>query len=145
MAKRKKSINKTNKIYLKDVVEVVIAFLLAWSIYQGLSIVTGTPMPLVTVVGNSMLPNLHSGDLVFAYNSDDLNVGDIVTYDRPGGGYPIIHRIYEINNEGYITKGDNNNNPDPFKLSRNTIKGKVAFAVPLLGYPRLALYHVLGI
>ena len=134
--------------YLKDVAEVVLAFIAAWIIYQGLSIATGTPMPLVTVVGNSMLPNLHNGDLAFALRSDDLKVGDIVTYQKPGEKFTIVHRIDEIVDgdgiTGYIIKGDNNPGPDPVVVKKEQILGKVMFAVPLLGYPRLAL-HLIGI
>jgi signal peptidase len=131
--------------YLKDTIEVVIAFAIAWIIYQGLSFATGTPMPLVTVVGDSMLPNLHNGDLAFAYNTDDLKVGDIVTYEQLGEKFTIVHRIMEIKGDGYVIKGDNNPIPDPLTVKRDQIYGKVAFVVPLLGYPRLIVYHVLGV
>lgn len=136
-----------DKGYLKDILEIAVAFVIAWVIYQGLAFATGTPMPIVTVVGDSMLPNLHNGDLAFAYNTDDLNIGDIVTYQKAGEKFTIVHRIDDIEYDGdlitgYIIKGDNNPGPDPLVVKREQILGKVAFAVPLLGYPRLALYFV---
>lgn len=49
----------------------------------------------------------------------EITVGDIVSYDSPMG-YPIVHRVVEIGNdaEGWyaILKGDNNPQPDPWKV-----------------------------
>lgn len=128
--------------YLKDIGEIVIAFLVAWVFYQGLAFATGTSMPIVSVVSESMEPILHRGDLLFVLNADDPKVGDIVIYQRSDVKYTIVHRIIEINENGYIIKGDNNPAPDPGIVKKEQIIGKVLFAVPLLGYPRLALYAV---
>ena len=128
--------------YLKDIGEIVIAFVVAWVFYQGLAFATGTSMPIVSVVSDSMEPILHRGDLLFVLNSEDPQVGDIVIYQRSDVKYTIVHRIIEINEDGYITKGDNNPTADPYVVKREQIVGKVLFAVPLLGYPRLALYVV---
>lgn len=38
----------------KDVIEIVVAFIAAWLFYQGLSFATGTDMPMVSVVSDSM-------------------------------------------------------------------------------------------
>jgi len=136
--------------YLKDVSEIVIAFLVAWVFYQGLAFATGTSMPIVSVVSDSMEPILHRGDLLFVLNADDPQVGDIVIYQRSDVKYTIVHRIIEIQQGGYIIKGDNNPGPDlapdgkPLIVKKEQIVGRVLFAVPLLGYPRLALY-VIGI
>ena len=39
------------------------------------------------------------------------------------GGYPV-----------YITKGDANNAPDPKKITKKDIIGKVIFSIPYVGY-----------
>ena len=45
----------------------------------------------------------------------------------------VTHRIISISGDEVITKGDANNAPDdPITMSQ--IKGKVLFAIPLLGY-----------
>ena len=43
----------------REVLEVIIAFFIAWLAYQGLSVVMGTPMPIVSVVSDSMYHNSH--------------------------------------------------------------------------------------
>ena len=134
--------------HLKDFGEILVAFLVAWIFYQGLAFATGTSMPIVSVVSESMDPILHIGDLLFVMSSEDPQVGDIVIYMPQqecfnlDSNAPIVHRIIAIEDNQYKTKGDNNPGPDPCLVSREQIVGKVLFAVPLLGYPRLALYLV---
>jgi signal peptidase I len=65
-----------------------------------------------------------------------------VIYQRSDVKYTIVHRIIDKNEEGYVIKGDNNPAPDPGTVKKEQIIGKVLFAVPLLGYPRLALYAI---
>ena len=128
--------------YLEDVLEILLAFIIAWIFYQGLAFAAGTPMPIVSVVSESMEPVLHRGDLVFVVAPKDLKVGDVVIYQREGSQFTIIHRVIESRPEGYIIKGDNNPRPDSGTVTQKQINGKVLFALPLLGYPRLALYAV---
>ncbi len=128
--------------YLKDFGEILVAFLVAWIFYQGLAFATGTSMPIVSVVSDSMEPILHRGDLLFVTGAGDFQVNDIVIYQRSDVQYTIVHRIIEVQEDGYIIKGDNNPVPDSGIVKKEQIIGKVLFAVPLLGYPRLALYFV---
>lgn len=138
MAKKEKS------RYTKDIIEIVAAFFIAWIFYQGLIFASGTPMPIVSVVSDSMEPVLHRGDLLFVTKPDDLKVDNIVIYQRPEVHFTIVHRIIKEVDGGYIIKGDNNPVPDKGIVQKSQILGKVNVAVPLLGYPRLALY-TLGI
>jgi signal peptidase len=129
---------------LKDVLEIVVAVLVAWFFYQGLAIAVNTPMPLVSVVSHSMEPILHVGDLLFVIGTNDPKVGDIIIYDNPDVSMNIVHRIVQKMDNGFIIKGDNNFSPDPGIVTKEQIKGKVVFAIPLLGYPRMVL-GLLGI
>lgn len=126
----------------KDIAEIAVAFVAAWVLYQVLTLVTGTPLPIVSVVSDSMEPILHRGDLLVVLNADSLRVGDVVIYQRSDTKFTIVHRVIGITDSGYVTKGDNNPGPDPGVVKKEQIMGKVAFALPLLGYPRLALYAV---
>lgn len=158
MAGRKRKVQR-------DVIEIAVAFFAAWLFYQGLAFATGTSMPLVSVVSQSMEPVLHRGDLIFVINPADITVGDIGIYRRTctsrdimnglcareGSFVDIIHRIIEERDGGYVFKGDNNacydtvsgSCPDePLIVKKEQIQGKVVIAVPLLGYPRLALYAI---
>ena len=136
--------NDKKKNYKRDIAEIIIAFAAAWLFYQGLAALAGTPMPIVSVVSDSMLPILHRGDLRFVAHENALNIGDIAIYQQQGSSFTIVHRIIGMEGERYIFKGDNNPVSDPQPVARQQILGKVWFAVPLLGYPRMIL-HLVGI
>ena len=127
----------------RDIIEIVVAFAAAWLFYQGLAFATGTAMPIVSVVSDSMEPTLHRGDLLFVVRPDELATGDVVVYRRTDREITIVHRLIEIRGDEYIIKGDNNPYADP-SVSREMIIGKVVGGTPLLGYPRLML-NVVGI
>ncbi len=131
----------------KDIVEIIAAVVIAYVFYTALGAATGTSMPLVSVVSDSMEPVIHRGDLLFVTAVDEYQTRDIVVYETNKISYTIVHRIIGQQTESdgtilFTIKGDNNNAPDPFLVSASEIKGKVHFAVPLLGYPRLVLMAV---
>ncbi len=166
--------SRKKKNLAREAAEIVVAFIIAWLAYQGMAAVTGTPLPVVSVVSDSMYhtshfdgwweksgdfyrnmnidkpefrsfhaPNgLSRGDLLFAVRPDNLEIGDIVIYNRLDG-LTIVHRVIEINGNRVVTKGDNNPVQDP-AIDTSQIHGKMVFAMPVLGYPRYLL-HLAGI
>jgi len=54
---------------------------------------------------------------------NELVIGDIIIIK--GEDYNIVHRIVNITEEGYITKGDNNNVVDPKVCQIDDLKRKV--------------------
>lgn len=78
---------------------------------------------------NSMDPmiDVNANSIEVAPEKDRLRVGDIVSYESEGK--TIIHRIVSIsedeNGTFYVTKGDNNNLPDKYKVRFEQIKGVV--------------------
>ena len=139
--KKEQRIEK-KKSLAREAVEIVVAIAVAILVYYGLSFVLGTPMPIVSVVSGSMEPVLYSGDLIILTSPKDIKVTDVVIYQRPDISETIIHRIIEERDGGYIIKGDNNPIPDPGIVRRNQIIGKVIYAVPLLGYPRVLVFEL---
>ena len=59
-------------------------------------------------------------------SSDNIHVGDIISYKSDYADGTIIHRVIKIGSdeEGWycIVKGDNNQSPDPGKIRFNQIK-----------------------
>jgi len=139
------------KRLIRELKDFLLAFVLAFLIYKGLGIALATPIPLTSVTSISMLPSLHPGDLVVVLGVGSPKVGDIVVYSADCPALPkgdVIHRVIEVNETHLITKGDNdltNPMPDPCPVRREQVKGKVVFAIPVLGYPRLLVYYLLGI
>lgn len=88
-----------------------------------------------TVLSGSMEPKFYPGDMVITQHKEkaDIKVNDIVTY-KDNEGVIITHRIIEETDEGYITKGDNNNVNDADILKEENIIGEVKFSIPKVGY-----------
>lgn len=65
----------------------------------------------VNIIGDSMSPTLHDGDIaIFEYSLDQEHViGDIILADHPfKRNNTIVKRISKINNSGdYFLEGDN--------------------------------------
>lgn len=131
--------------------------LLALLLLFGLGVALGVREPIVTVMSDSMVPNLNVGDLVVlnrvdfgdiiaaepACTAENATKGPcrenatIVVYWSDAARRLIIHRVWRVNEDGtLVTWGDNAANPDP-AISSDKIRGKVAFRLPLLGWPRV--------
>lgn len=87
-----------------------------------------------TVLSGSMKPKINPGDIVVVTNKvkDNLDKDDIITFKEDKN--VITHRIVDINENGYITKGDNNNSIDSVIVSSADVIGKVLFHIPKVGY-----------
>lgn len=86
----------------------------------------------VIVVGESMEPTLSQGDLVISKKASAYSVGDIVTYRSPYGPV-VIHRIVEIEDGIFVTKGDNRDSVDPWDITTDMILGKSLLGAPYVG------------
>lgn len=84
-----------------------------------------------------MAPTLKAGDLIFSKKQDTYAVGDIVTYIPRGESKnieSITHRIIEIKDSNFITKGDANPSEDTESVTPKQVKGRYVFRVPFFGY-----------
>lgn len=90
--------------------------------------------PLVVISG-SMEPTLKVGGILYyeKINIDEFDEGDILVYQTKE--HIISHRIMDINENGFITKGDINNSVDNYLVSDEQILGKgTNWSIPFIGY-----------
>lgn len=90
----------------------------------------------------SMEPNIKVGSVVIVEKQTKYHLNDIVTYKLDD--LIITHRLVNVENNNWLTKGDANNSIDPWQIQENQIKGKVIFHIPYLGY-LLALIKKYGL
>lgn len=93
----------------------------------------------LVVKSGSMEPSIKMGSLVMIKREKEYTLGDVITFSNPKKPQELItHRIVNIeklnSQKFYTTKGDANGEPDPKKVAKREVRGKVLFSVPYLGY-----------
>lgn len=112
------------------------------------------PVAIYTIVSPSMEPYIKKYDVIinFAIKEEkDLKVGDIITFYSDSidtNGFTVTHRINQIldvdGSKVYITKGDNNQQPDDGYITYKNIVGKYAFKIPQVGRVQFLLSSKVG-
>lgn len=85
------------------------------------------------VLSGSMEPSINVGDMLFVKKQGSYQVGDIVAFIPKERNIWVTHRIIAEDNEGFQTKGDNNNSADLNKVNKDDIIGRVVFHIPKVG------------
>lgn len=90
--------------------------------------------PLVVISG-SMEPTLTVGGILYYHekNIEDFNTNDILVYEL--NDHIISHRVHDITENGFITKGDANNSYDSLLVNEEQILGEgTNWSIPYIGY-----------
>lgn len=119
-------------------IRTIIRRLLLWLLLAvmaaaGLALLCG--IQTVYVKSGSMEPSLPIGSLCLVDTKTDrsaLRPGDIIVFSA--GEMDVAHRIMEETEQGFRTKGDSNDSPDPGIVFPEKVKGKVITALPYIGY-----------
>lgn len=102
-----------------------------------------TPMTVLTA---SMEPKLPPGTLIVVKPEPlkKIHIGDVMTYQIQSGNPAVIsHRVIAINYSStgartFVTKGDNNSNPDPV-VTGVQVRGVLWYSVPWIGFVNTAI------
>jgi len=113
------------------------------AIYVMPPIITGSTKFLIVLSG-SMSPIMNTGDLVVVTPVDpgNINEGDIIAHEAPNKQKNVIitHRVVEVIEEdgeealSFRTKGDANEDADPYTVDATDLVGKATLVIPFLGY-----------
>ena len=125
-------------------VRVVAELLLVAVALAGAATVLGPlvlPYRTYFVRSGSMRPSIPVGALAVyrPVAASELAPGDVIAFSRPGGAGDIVsHRIVKVEDgaEGraFVTKGDANGTPDPWKVPAGAEGWRYSFHVPGVGY-----------
>lgn len=122
---------------------VVVAVILAFALALAAPRLGGGDS--LTILTGSMQPTIRPGDVVAVVpvDTDDLRVGDVVTF-QPVSGDPtlITHRLVEIDDSAserrFVTRGDANSADDPAIIGAQ-VQGRVLYVIPVIGWISSAL------
>lgn len=87
------------------------------------------------VLTGSMEPTISPGTLVYVKKNYDLNriqKGDIIAFYLDDD-YIVTHRVEEVHNEYFRTKGDANDSVDEKYVYQSKVLGPVKFSIPYVG------------
>lgn len=84
-----------------------------------------------TIASGSMNPYLEVNDLILIKSSNNYKINDIITF-KLNDDY-ITHRIIDIKDDYYVTKGDANNTEDA-PVRERMIVGKLIYKFRLFGF-----------
>ena len=120
----------------------VAAVVAAWLVLGPIGLGGSTGYTLI--VGSSMEPKLHKGDLVLVRKASDYGVGDLVAYKSRTIDRVLLHRIIALKGAGYVTKGDSNGFTDPGVATRSDVIGeywlRIGGAAPVFEWIRQPLH-----
>jgi len=84
----------------------------------------------IIVIGNSMEPKFHIGDLVIVHEQPIYQVGDAIVYRNLQLENFVFHRILSQQLGHYTLKGDNNSWVDTYEPSQGEVVGKLWLYIP---------------
>ena len=103
-----------------------------------------------TVFSGSMEPQLKTGSVALTrpVEAEDIKVGDIITFHSPLDEKLISHRVIAVEHSSSLnfrTKGDANEDADPFVVPAQSVVGKICFHIPYFGYAAQFIKTPLGL
>jgi signal peptidase I len=134
---------------LSSLVTIILSITLLFMVFVVISskVKGGEPSilgyQLKTVLSGSMEPTFKTGSIIAIkplQSTIDLKKGEVITFksnDDPS--MLITHRIHDVMGSGknitYVTKGDNNEDPDNAPVLPQNIVGEYqGFTIPYIGY-----------
>lgn len=96
----------------------------------------------VVILTDSMEPRINPNDLVITkpVSRDDIRVGDVLLFrvEIGNSAYRILHRVVEVKTDPdgriyYVTKGDNRNYTDPWRVYPDQAIGEPLLVIPKAG------------
>ncbi len=94
------------------------------------------------VAGTSMAPTINRGEVIVLKRVAPAAVqaGDIIGFRVPGVDTPVVHRVVRVvfgrdgQRVGFVTRGDNVEDEDPWVVRPEDLLGVVVFHVPFVGF-----------
>ncbi len=143
MKKMNKVVEKVANVSLNILIGIFAIILLIF-IYKGFQVkilkndFNFFGYTMFEVQTGSMKSYINAGDWVVVKLTKDVDINDVITFKQDGNN--ITHRVIEIYNGTYITKGDANNSKDD-PIDQSQIIGKVVKVLSGFGILRKTIFN----
>ena len=127
-----------NKAMVKKISNQVLNVLVILVAACVVSVLVGAAcgMKPYVVMSGSMEPKIQTGSICFINENvayDRIKENDVIAFQTSAGAM-VTHRMIGITEEGFETKGDNNDVSDGVSTTEANYCGKNVFHVPYVGY-----------
>jgi hypothetical protein len=89
----------------------------------------------------SIVNGFDKGDIMMlkGLKKENIKIGQVVVFHSTHASEPVIHRIVQVHDGSFTTKGDFNNRVHDFekKVNNDDIIGQAFFRIPYLGYIKI--------
>jgi signal peptidase len=90
------------------------------------------PATATSPVSDSMEPTISQHDLLVVTVSEP-SVGDVVLYESPNHERPVLHRVVDVTEAGYVTRGDANEATDQANGEPHVTEDRIHGTAPTVG------------
>lgn len=113
---------------------------LSYLCYIGIIVYALVALPIIfgynplVVLSGSMKPTYNVGSIIYYKESNAIKIDDVIVFTCKDNSF-VTHRVIDIVDEKYVTKGDANESADAERVMQQSIKGKaVNIEIPYIGY-----------
>lgn len=87
----------------KSILTLLLLLTAPYMFWKLLCLITGSSIPIMVVISESMAPAFHRGDIIFLWNRSKLvNVGDIPVVWFRSQPLPMVHRAVQVFGDGVV-------------------------------------------
>ena len=148
--KKKVSSKKTPLQKVRDVAVSIFTIIVIIACWYAIivKIILKVDVPMVggysalIVLSGSMEPTIMTGEVIVIHAEKDYKLRDILTYRD--SGVLVTHRIVDMTDDTFTTRGDANNTDDP-PIKKSQAVGKTIFHIPYLGKVILFVQSPVGL
>lgn len=122
---------------------IFVVFFITILLTGGMYLSPGTaPVVATSPETGSMEPTISPSDVVILYGWQEPRVGDVILFESDVEDSPVLHRVVDVTDSGYITQGDANEVTDQdgdfSPVTRDQIYGVVIggdepYTIPTIG------------
>jgi signal peptidase len=133
------------KILKISIITIIILLVFIFLIFYRPTALAGDTYYFIVLSG-SMQPAIPIGSIIAIKPVDPnkLQINDIICFENSPNKPWITHRIINITQEGFITKGDANPEEDRETVNKENVIGKVVLTIPYIGYLSYFVHTPLG-
>lgn len=84
--------------------------------------------------------------IIKGHPPDEIEEGDIIVFHEKSRDNPIIHRVVDVGDEAYSTKGDANSIQIKFEknISYDKVEGKAVLMIPIIGWVKVGFVEIIS-